>query len=189
MILPIHLFGDDVLRQPARDVEKITPEVEQLIQDMIDTMHGASGIGLAAPQVGRSEKIFVADLRPMEEVAEEEEIEVPEEPMVFINPRIIEEGDEEVDFEEGCLSIPELREVVSRPDRIRIAYRDRNFEEQEMEAHGILSRVIQHEFDHLEGILFVDRLGPLKKRLLKRRLREISEGHVEADYPVKVAQE
>ncbi len=188
MILPIYPYGHPVLRAETEPVEEMTPEIEALISDMIETMHNAAGIGLAAPQVGRTERLFVADLSPMAEDIEDELGELPawaQRPLVFINPRIVDEDEASLcDYEEGCLSIPDLRELVTRPDGVRLRYRDHAFVEQEIEATGVLARVVQHETDHLDGVLFVDHLSPLRRRLLKRRLREIARGEVEADYPL-----
>ena len=184
MILPIHVYGAPILREETEDVEANSDELQRLIDDMIETMRGAEGIGLAAPQVGRRERLFVVDLTPMQEEVEKEGLELPPQPMVFINPEIVGESEEECEFEEGCLSIPDLRENVIRPDRIRIEYLDRNFERQALEVDALLSRVIQHEYDHLEGVLFIDRISPFKRRLLRRRLREMARGNVEADYPL-----
>lgn len=181
MILPIRVYGDPVLRTKTVDVEEDTEELQQLIDDMIDTMRGAEGVGLAAPQVGRSERIFVADVTPMLEDSDEE-AKLPEQPMVIINPQIIWESDEECEFEEGCLSIPDIRELVVRPDRIRLQYLDRGLEALEIEVGDVLARVIQHEYDHLEGVLFIDHISALRRRLLRRRLRDMSKGDVEADY-------
>lgn len=184
MVLPIYIYGEPILREETERVEENTPELQRLIDDMLETMHGAAGIGLAAPQVGRRERLFVVDLTPMAEEMAEEGEELPPQPMVLINPEIGWEGPEECDYEEGCLSLPDLREVVVRPERIRIRYLDRSFEPQEAEVGGLLARVIQHELDHLEGILFIDRISPFRRRLLKRRLREMAQGQVEADYPL-----
>jgi len=185
MILPIHVYGDPILRTEAQDIEADTEAVQQLIDDMIETMRGAAGVGLAAPQVGRTERLFVVDLAPMlADMEEDEQAALPPQPMVFINPEILWESDEDVEFEEGCLSIPDLREPVVRPERIRIAYLDRHFARQEIEVGRTLARVIQHEYDHLEGILFVDHISPFRRSLLKRRLREMARGNVEADYPL-----
>ena len=184
MILPIYIYPEPSLREPAEEVGENTPEVQDLIDSMIETMHGAAGIGLAAPQVGRSVRLFVVDLSTMAaDLAEDGEV-IPPQPMVFVNPEIVEEADTIVEFEEGCLSIPEIREVVERPDRIRLRYLDRSFKEQEIEAVGMLARVLQHEYDHLEGILFVDLLSAFRRRMLRRRLREMAKGEFEADYPV-----
>lgn len=181
MILPIRIFGDAILRQRAEDVTADSPELQSLIDDMLETMRHAPGIGLAATQVGRMERVFVADLTSREDESEEE---IPPQPMVFINPEIIGEGDEDVEYDEGCLSIPDITESVVRPDEIRIRYLDRDFNEHEETFTGVTARVIQHEYDHLEGILFIDRLSPLRRRLLKRRLKEMARGRVEAEYPV-----
>lgn len=187
MILPIYVYAAPILREEAEEVEADSDELQRLIDDMIETMHGAGGIGLAAPQVGRRERLFVVDLMPMKEEAERDGIELPPQPMVFVNPEIVWESEEECEFEEGCLSIPDLRELVVRPERVRIQFLDRSFEPQEMEVGALLARVIQHEFDHLEGILFIDRISPFKRRLLKRRLREMARGNVEADYPLSTS--
>ena len=185
MILPIHVYGDPILREETEPVEADTPGLQALIDDMIETMHGAAGIGLAAPQVGRTERIFVVDLTALQDDLEpEEQAALPEQPMVFVNPEIVAEGDMLCEFEEGCLSIPDLREIVVRPERIRVAYQDRHLEPHEIEVGGLLARVIQHEFDHLEGILFVDHLSAFRRRLLKRRLREMAQGEVDAEYPL-----
>jgi peptide deformylase len=184
MVLPIYLYGHDALRQETEPVEENSDELQALIDNMIETMRNAAGIGLAAPQVGRSERLFVIDVTPMAAEMEEDGEPVPSQPMVLINPEIVEEGDTAVDMEEGCLSIPEVREVVSRPERVRMRYRDRDFERQEIEAGSILARVLQHELDHLDGVLFTDYLSSFRKRLLRRSLRQMTEGDVTADYPL-----
>lgn len=184
MVLPIYLYGHDALRQDTEPVEENTEALQELIDDMIETMHNAAGIGLAAPQVGRSERLFVVDVTPMVTEMEEDEEPIPSQPMVFINPEIVAEGEQTVEMEEGCLSIPEVREPVTRPERVRMRYRDRNFEEKEFETGSVLARVVQHEYDHLEGVLFTDYLSSFRKRLLRRSLREMTEGNVEADYPL-----
>jgi peptide deformylase len=184
MVLPIYVYGHDALRQETEPVEENTDDLQSLIDDMIETMRNAAGIGLAAPQVGRSERLFVVDLTPMADEMAEAEEPLPPQPMVLINPEIVEESDETVDLEEGCLSIPEVREAVTRPERIRMRYLDRTFEEQEIEAGHMLARVLQHERDHLDGILFTDYLSSFRKRLLQRPLREMVNGEVEADYPL-----
>jgi peptide deformylase len=184
MVLPIYLYGHDALRQETEPVDENSDELQALIDNMIETMRNAAGIGLAAPQVGRTERLFVVDVTPMAAEMEEDGEPVPPQPMVLINPEIVEEGTTDVDMEEGCLSIPEVREVVTRPERIRMRYRDRDFEQQEIEAGSILARVLQHELDHLDGVLFTDYLSSFRKRLLRRDLREMTEGEVEADYPL-----
>jgi len=184
MVLPIYTFGHDALRQETEPVEENSDALQALIDNMIETMYAASGIGLAAPQVGRSERLFVVDVTPMADEMEAEGEDLPPQPMVLINPELTWESDAETDFEEGCLSIPEVREVVTRPERVVVRYRDRDFNEQEREVGSILARVIQHERDHLDGILFTDHLSSFRKRLLRRSLRQIAEGDVEADYPL-----
>ncbi|MEM6785431.1 MAG: peptide deformylase [Bacteroidota bacterium] len=198
MVLPIYTLGQPVLRQETVPVEADSPELQQLIDDMIETMHGASGIGLAAPQVGRTERLFVVDLSHladdlMEDLGLSEPADLPTwalGPQAFINPEVEPvEPDATSEFEEGCLSIPDLREEVTRPDAVRVRYLDRHLDEHEVLATGMLARVVQHEYDHLDGVLFVDYLSPLKKRLLKRRLRRMAEGDVEADYPLALPQQ
>jgi len=184
MVLPIHLFGHEALRQETDPVEENTDALQALIDNMIETMHNAAGIGLAAPQVGRSERLFVVDVTPMAAEMETDEEPLPPQPMVFINPEIVAEGDTSVNMEEGCLSIPEVRETVSRPERVRVRYLDRDFEEQSLETGSVLARVVQHEHDHLEGVLFTDYLSSFRKRLLRRSLREMKDGEVEAEYPL-----
>ncbi len=190
MVLPILTYGQPVLRQRAEDVPGDSPELQTLIDDMIDTMHGASGIGLAAPQIGTSMRLFVVDLSALAEDLEEEYGEVPEwatGPMAIINPEILPDTESEhVDFEEGCLSIPDIREVVIRPDLVLLRYLDRSFIEHSVDAEGMLARVVQHEFDHLNGVLFVDHISALRKRLLQRRLKAMARGEVEAEYPIEV---
>jgi peptide deformylase len=187
MVLPIYTFGHDKLREETEPVDSNSDELQELIDDMIDTMYAASGIGLAAPQVGRTERLFVIDVTPMENDLNGSGDEIPEQPMVFINPEIVAESDAVCDFEEGCLSIPDVVETVTRPESITIRYRDRDFEEQEIDIGNMLARVIQHEFDHLFGVLFVDHLGSFRKRMVRRSLKKIAEGDVEAGYPLVTA--
>ena len=182
MILPIYVYGAETLRGDTEAVAEDSAAVQQLIDDLIETMRAASGIGLAAPQVGRRERIFVVDLEAMREELEEEGEPLPPQPMVFINPEVVGESEAACEYEEGCLSIPDIREKVARPERVRLRYLDRHFEEQEIEVGAMLARVIQHEFDHLEGVLFTDYLSAFRRRLLRRRLRDMARGDVEADY-------
>lgn len=184
MILPIYTYGAPILRATTQPVGQDSPELQKLIDDMLQTMHGAEGIGLAAPQVGRTERLFVVDLGPLVEELEAEGEEVPTQPMVFINAQLIRDEGEPSEFEEGCLSIPDIREYVKRPESVSIRYLDRNFEAVEARFDGMLARVVQHEYDHVEGVLFVDRISPFRRRLLRRRLRDMAEGKVEADYPI-----
>lgn len=189
MILPIHVYGNESLRTETEPVEEDSEELQEFIDDMIETMHAASGIGLAAPQVGRTERLFVIDVTPMAEDMEQDGEALPDQPMVFINPEVVWESENRSDFEEGCLSIPDVREVVSRPVRIRIEYLDRNLEERTLEVGSILARAIQHEFDHLEGVLFIDHLSSFRRRLLRRTLRDMAGGKASADYPLHFSKE
>ena len=182
MILPIHVYGSPVLQQQTVEVRENSPELQELIDNMIQTMHGATGIGLAAPQVGRSERLFVVDLSPLAD----DNPELPQGPQVFINPEIKAESEMMEEYEEGCLSLPDLREYVTRPDGISVSYLDRDFREQHLEAEGMLARVIQHEYDHLDGVLFIDHVSSFKRRLMRRRLKDMSKGKVQADYPIFV---
>jgi len=184
MVLPIYVYGHDALREDTEPVQENTDELQSLIDDMIETMHNAAGIGLAAPQVGRSERLFVVDLTPMADEMAKAGEPLPPQPMVCINPELVAESDATSDMEEGCLSIPDVREAVTRPERIRMRYRDRAFEEQELEAGHMLARVLQHERDHLDGVLFTDYLSSFRTRLLRRPLRAMVSGEVEADYPL-----
>lgn len=184
MVLPIYLLGTDILREQTTPVESDSPELQQLIDDMVETMHAAKGIGLAAPQIGRSERLFIVDVSPMEEDFEEAGLDMPEQPMVFLNAEIVQESEQETEFEEGCLSIPDIHEVVERPEALTIRYLDRSFNEREEQYDGMLARVIQHEYDHVDGVLFIDHLTSFKRRLLKRRLEDIREGRTDAGYSV-----
>lgn len=192
VILPIYAYGHPVLRERAAEIETDSAELQTLIDDMIETMHAAHGVGLAAPQIGRSLRLFVADLSPYaDDLAEENGGEVPgwgQEPLVFINPILDLDGtSDEVDMEEGCLSIPDLREMVWRPDGLVVRYLDRQLEAQTLPAVGQLARVVQHEADHLDGVLYLDHLSPLRRRLLQRRLKAIARGDTEADYELAFA--
>ena len=176
MVYPIVAFGHPVLKKKAEEIEKDSIDVKELAADMFETMENAQGIGLAAPQIGKSIRMFVVDGAPLEE---EEMLDFRK---IFINPTILEEFDDEWAFEEGCLSIPGIRENVSRNEKLRIHYFDENWEEHEEEYDGMKARIIQHEYDHLEGILFTDHISSFKKRLLKGKLANISKGNVPVDY-------
>lgn len=186
MILPIYPYGNPVLRAECEDITGDTPELQQLIEDMIETMHGASGIGLAAPQIGKNLHLFVVDISHLEEDYEKDEgqpfPELWKNPIVFINPEITDESETLSDFEEGCLSIPDIREVVTRPTEVQIRFLDRHFKTHDWRVDRLLARVIQHEYDHIEGILFVDHLSAFKRRMLRRKLQEIARGNIETDY-------
>lgn len=181
MIYPIVLYGDPVLKQKAKEVPEDF-DIKTFVEDLFETMYSAGGVGLAAPQVGKSLRVFVIDSTPMEE---EEDGDGKGFKQAFINPEILEEEGEKWAFEEGCLSIPGIREDVSRKEEVTINYLDENLEEKEETFTGIRARIIQHEYDHIEGKLFTEYLSPLKKRLLKGRLASISKGKVDADYRVK----
>jgi len=178
MIYPIVAFGDPVLKKEAAELPK-GEDIKQLASDMFDTMYNAKGVGLAAPQIGKSIRMFVVDA----EGFDEEECKGFKK--VFLNPEIIEEGDTEWAFEEGCLSIPGIREEVWRPETIVVQYFDENWKQHKETLTGINARVFQHEFDHIDGILFTDHLSGLKKRLNKNRLLGISKGRVDVDYRMK----
>src|SRR5688572_11797089 len=178
MIYPIVMYGDPVLRQKAKDIEKGT-DLKQLIEDMFETMHAASGIGLAAPQIGKGIRLFVVDGSVLEDEPGMENFK-----KAFINPQMLEELGTPWEFEEGCLSIPNIREKVSRKEKLRIKYVDENWVEHEEEYDGMKARIIQHEYDHIEGKLFVDYLPALKKRLLKGKLADISKGKVDTEYRI-----
>jgi len=186
MILPIIAFGDPVLKKKAMDIKKDHPGLSQLIANMFDTMKNAKGVGLAAPQVGVSIRLFIIDAAPY--IDEDDEID--EEGLksfkrVFINAQIFDEEGELWKFNEGCLSIPSIREDVERKPELRIRYVDENFLPKEETFNGVRARIIQHEYDHIEGILFTDRINPLRKRLLKRKLTDISKGIVDVKYKMK----
>ena len=181
MILPIVAYGDPVLKQVANDIDAEYPNLKQLIEDMENTMEKASGVGLAAPQIGLSIRLFIIDSTLMMDEGEEDK-GIRE---VFINAEMIEETGTEWAFEEGCLSIPDIREDVYRKDTITIKYLDKDFKEHTKTFDGMTARVIQHEYDHIEGILFIDHLKPLKKKLLNKRLRRISEGKIDVKYRMR----
>jgi len=180
MIYPIVVYGDPVLKKKGKNIEKDSVDVKQLSEDMFETMESASGIGLAAPQIGKSLRMFVVDGTPIED----EDMEGFRK--VFINPEMIEEEGDKWAFEEGCLSIPNIREDVSRQEKIKIKYYDENWEEHEEEFDGMKARIIQHEYDHIEGVLFTDYLSPLKKRMLKGKLTNITKGKMKVDYRVAI---
>lgn len=188
MILPIIAYGDPVLRKEAEEITKEYPQLNELIENMFETMYEARGIGLAAPQIGLPIRLFVVDATPFEDdedLSEEEQKFVSTFKKVFINAKIVEESGDEWAFNEGCLSIPDVREDVFRQPNIVIEYLDESFKKQKESFSGIVARIIQHEYDHIEGILFTDKLSPLKKRLIKGRLENISKGKVSIDYRMK----
>ena len=188
MVLPIVAYGDPVLKIKAKEIDKEYSNLKELIANMKETMHGAFGVGLAAPQIGLPIRLFLVDTSPF---AEDEVLEDDERAFLntfkhtFINPIILEESGDEWAFNEGCLSIPDVREDVFRKPNIKIEYFDEDFKKQTMELDGLAARVFQHEYDHVEGVLFTDRLSTLKKRLIKGKLLNISKGKIKVDYRMK----
>lgn len=185
MILPIVAYGDDVLKKKAKDIKPNYPELKQLIADMFETMYNSKGVGLAAPQIGKSIRLFIVDASPFADNEEEDLSHLEDFKKVFINAEILEEEGKESAFNEGCLSIPGIREDVYRQPKILLRYQDENFNTFEERFEGIAARIIQHEYDHIEGILFIEHLNPLKRRLLKNKLSNISKGKVKVDYKMR----
>lgn len=182
MVFPVSIIGSSVLRKVAKDISKDYKDLPKFIEDMFETMYDSDGVGLAAPQVGKSVRLFVIDATPMEE----DDASLKGLKKVFINAQITERLGELVNMEEGCLSIPGIREDVKREDKIHIEYYDENFEFHTEDYEGIAARVIQHEYDHIDGILFTDKISPLRKRILKGKLQAISKGKFEAHYKVRL---
>ena len=188
MILPIIAYGSNVLKVKASPVDIEDPNLCRLIADMWETMYNANGVGLAAPQIGESLRLFVIDASSFAQDEEftPDEIKVLKDfKRVFINPKMIAETGEEWNFTEGCLSIPNIREDVSRKKEINIHFLDEQFKEQKLTIDGLAARIVQHEYDHIEGILFTDRLSPLKRRLLKGKLNNISKGNINSEYKMR----
>lgn len=196
MVLPIVAYGDPVLRKVGVEIEKDYPGLDKLIADMFDTMQNALGVGLAAPQVGKAIRLFIVETKPFTEKDEDEEEEddefTPEErkqlesfKRVFINAQIVEEKGKEWAFNEGCLSIPKIREDVVRKPRVHIQYYDEHFNYYDEVYEGLVARVIQHEYDHIEGKLFTDKISPLRRRLLNGKLNDISKGKINVGYKMR----
>ena len=188
MILPISAYGDPVLKKKAKDIDNGFKDLNKLIENMWDTMYNANGVGLAAPQIGLPLRAFIVDTSPFadaENMSNDEFEIVKSFKKVFINPFLIKETGDKWDFNEGCLSIPDVREDITRSDTILIKYLDKNFNQHLDSFNGIIARVIQHEYDHIEGILFTDKLSSLKRKLLKGKLLNISKGKIETDYKMK----
>ena len=188
MILPIVAYGDPVLKKKGSDISKDYPNLDTLLENMFETMYNAMGVGLAAPQIGLPIRLFLVDTAPFaedEDYTEEEQIRLKSFKNVFINPKIVEEDGEEWAFTEGCLSIPDVREDVYRRPKIKVEYLDENFKKHVETYDGLIARVIQHEYDHIEGELFTDKLSTLKKRLIKGRLANISKGKIRVDYRMR----
>ena len=184
MILPIIGYGNPILKITSKDVNNSYPNLKQLINDMYETMYNANGVGLAAPQIGKSIRLFIIDTAPFLNIDENEieGIKVESIKQTFINPVIIQESGDSWSFEEGCLSIPHIREDVKRKSDINIEFYDENFVLNKKSFSGIVARVIQHEYDHIEGVLFTDKLTSFKKRLLRNRLNNIEKGNIDIDY-------
>lgn len=184
MILPIVAYGDPVLRKKASAMNKNYPDLEELINNMYETMYKADGVGLAAPQIGISIALFVVDGETLEQKREVKE-DLKDFKQVFINPKIEAEWGAEWSFKEGCLSIPTIMEEIKRKSEMRVRYFDRNFVERLEEFKGLRARIIQHEFDHLQGVLFTDYCTAIKKQLLKAKLAKITRGDIETEYLMK----
>ena len=188
MILPIVAYGDPVLRKVSMPIDADYPNLDKLIANMKETMYNASGVGLAAPQIGKAIRLFLIDASPFAEdkdISEKDRAVLKSFNRVFINAQIVEEEGEEWVFNEGCLSIPDVREDVLRQPRITIEYQDEDFKKHTESLEGLAARVFQHEYDHIEGILFTDKLSTLKKRIIKKKLENISKGKITADYRMR----
>jgi len=188
MILPIVAYGDPVLKKKGAAITKDYPNFDTLLENMYETMYNAFGVGLAAPQIGLPIRLFLVDTTPFsedEELTEKERYALKDFKRTFINAKIIKEEGDEWAFNEGCLSIPDVREDVFRQPKITIEYVDENFETHTEVFEGLIARVIQHEYDHIEGVLFTDKLSSLKKRLIKSRLVNISKGKINVDYRMR----
>ncbi len=183
MILPIYAYGSSVLRKESDEIEKDYPELDKLIDDMFETMYAAEGIGLAAPQIGKNIRLIVVDSKSMSEDFPGESLDNFKE--VFINTIIEEECGDDFTFREACLSLPRISEEITRPSKIVLSYYDRDWNLVEKEFTGVKARIIQHEYDHLEGVMWIDRASALRKNLLKSKLDKISKGKVFHKYPMK----
>ena len=183
MVLPIVAFGAPILRKKCKEITPDYPELATLLANMWETMYNAKGVGLAAPQINKAIRLFLIDTTPFFDDEEEtEEVIVKQ---AFINARILEETGEDWDFNEGCLSIPEIREDISRKSQITIEYMDEHFQQHTETYDGLTARVIQHEYDHVNGILFTDRVSALRKRMIKGKLMDISKGKVDVAYKLR----
>ena len=188
MTLPIYAYGHPILRQKTEKIDTNYPDLNSLVESMWETMYNANGVGLAAPQIGLALRLFVVDASPFAadpELSEEEQQQIKNFKHVFINPTITTFHGEGVDFNEGCLSIPDIRGEVTREDGISISYYDLEFNQHELELTGLASRVVQHEYDHIEGKLFTDKLSPFKRKILKSKLLQIEKGKITVDYPME----
>ena len=188
MILPVVAYGDPVLKKKAKEIPQDYPKLNELIENMFETMYAAYGVGIAAPQIGLPIRLFVIDAAPFaedEDLSAEDQAQLKSLKKAFINPTIVEEVGDEWAFNEGCLSIPDVREDVFRKQEITIEYYDQDFNKHTETYDGLAARVIQHEYDHIEGILFTDKLSALKKRLIKSKLQKISKGDIRIDYRMR----
>ncbi len=188
MILPIVAYGDPVLRKAGTEIDANYPDLEVLIANMKETMYNAQGVGLAAPQIGKAIRLFIIDASPFaedDELSKEEQENLKNFNHVFINPKILKEEGDEWAFNEGCLSIPDVREDVFRQETISIEYQDEQFQKHTATLNGLAARVFQHEYDHIEGILFTDKISSLKKRLIKKKLENISKGKINSEYRMR----
>jgi peptide deformylase len=181
MKLPIIAYGDPILRKKASEIEPNHADLDTIIANMFETMYAAHGVGLAAPQVGLSIRLFIVDAKPFAE----DEGNLTSFKKIFVNPQILEETGDTSTFNEGCLSIPDIREDIERKQTVRISYLDEQGKPHEEIYTGIAARIIQHEYDHIEGKLFVDKLSPLRKAMLKGKLENISKGLIKVDYKMK----
>ena len=187
MVLPIYAYGQNVLKQKASEISSDYKNLKELIDDMYETMYAAKGVGLAAPQIGKSVRLFIIDTSPFDNAEFEKETGFKAGTLkkAFINPTILKESGENKTLEEGCLSIPNIREKIVRKSKIKITYSDENFNTFSEEYSGIIARVIQHEYDHIEGTLFTDKISPFKKKIIKNKLQNIMVGKVDVDYFMK----
>lgn len=184
MILPIYLYGQSVLRKKASDISPDYPHLKTLIANMFETMYQADGIGLAAPQIGLDIRLFIIDLLPLAE----DDKRFENFKKVFINPQIIESSEKTNNYSEGCLSLPGINESVIRPEKIRIKYLDENFEPHDEEYDDFFARCIQHEYDHIEGVMFVDKISGIRKQLIKSKLNNLIKGNISCSYRIKPLQ-
>jgi peptide deformylase len=182
MVIPVYVYGMSVLRRAAIEIPENSEELQELIHDMHETMRASDGVGLAGPQIGKSMRLFVVDASPMSENGKDPELK--DFRKAFINPIILERSGDMESAEEGCLSIPGVREEVPRPAKVRVEYYDEDWNLKEEEYEGIRARIIQHEYDHLEGILFIDKINPIRRKLITSNLNNISRGKVDIDYRI-----
>jgi peptide deformylase len=182
MVYPIVVYGSPILRKVARDIDRNTEDLNTLISDMYDSMDKSDGMGLAAPQIGKSLRLFVINTSSLEE----DDPNLKDFKKVFINAKLIEEEGEPWSFNEGCLSLPKIREDVIRKPRIRLQYYDENWQFHDAYFDGIKARIIQHEYDHTDGILFIDRILPIRKKMLKGKLNDITKGKVDVTYKIRL---